>query len=106
MKAKLMTDTASEADFSQLSEKERRLELNRAAAMRSRMKKKHELERLQQEAEVLTAANDAAEKRFQQFEVLLQESYKANTLLQAQLLQALNTQAEASQRLKSLHDTV
>ena len=106
MKVKMTSESASEADFSLPSEKDRRLELNRAAAMRSRMKKKQELERLQHEAEVLTSANEAAEKRFQQFEALLQESYKANAQLQAQLLQALSAQAEVSQRLKRLHDTV
>ena len=106
MKTKTLEVPSLDSDGSLMSEKERRLELNRAAAMRSRQKKKQELERLQHEAEVLTAAKDISEKRFQQFEALLKESYRTNAQLQAQLLQALNEQAEVRQRLKELHDTV
>ena len=90
------------SDLLDVSEKERRLELNRAAAMRSRLKKKQELEQLQGQAEALTAAKATSEKRVQQYEVLLQESYKEAAATQSRLLQCINERAVLQLRLKDL----
>lgn len=89
-------------DLSDLPEKERRLELNRAAAMRSRLKKKQELEYLQKEADELSAAKAASEKRVMQFEALLQASYTEAALTQSRLMQAVNDRAVLQLRLKEL----
>ena len=48
-------------------ERQKRLEMNRAAAMRSRMKKKAELEKLKKQVEELTEAKNLLELKMQQY---------------------------------------
>ena len=66
-------------------ERQKRLEMNRAAATRSRMKKKAELEKLKKQVQELTEAKNLLELKMQQYESLLQASYRDNTLLKAHI---------------------
>ena len=74
-------------------DRQKRLEMNRAAAMRSRQKKKQELEQLRRQVEQLNSAKALLEIKLQQYEALLQASYRDNTLLKAHINHILTENA-------------
>lgn len=84
------TVTQDTTEVSPEEEKQNRLEMNRAAAMRSRNKKKAELQKLKKQVEELTEAKNLLELKMQQYESLLQASYRDNTLLKAHIHSVLS----------------
>ncbi|CAG9311062.1 unnamed protein product [Blepharisma stoltei] len=65
--------------------KRKRLEKNKAAAMRSRLKKKLEAEQLRRHVSELSESNHNLKASLQHYEALLQAAYSENLVLKANI---------------------
>jgi hypothetical protein len=80
-------------------DKQKKLELNRAAAMRSRMKKKMEIERLQGVVFQLSQSKELLDLKLDQYEQLLQQSYRDNAMMKTHMAQALAEQEKVRRQM-------
>ena len=78
---------SQENTSSPAEERVKKLEMNRAAAMRSRLKKKQEIERLRGVVAKLREEQDLLVVKTEQYEKLLQQAYRDNALMKNHLSQ-------------------
>ena len=83
---------------SPVEDKQKRLELNRLAAVKSRQKKKQEIDVLRQQRDFLSQTKAHLELKLNEYERMLQDQTVANTLVHGQMFDLLLE----NQRLKSL----
>ncbi|CAG9333328.1 unnamed protein product [Blepharisma stoltei] len=81
-------------------ERQLRLEMNRAAAMRSRNKKRMEMLRLKSLVVDLNNEKVLLELKLQQYEMLMQASYGENNMLKVEMTQLMLENAVLKQNLK------
>ena len=81
-------------------DKQRRLELNRAAAIRSRKKKKQEEDQLRLHVEFLQESNQHLDLKLQEYSRILTDQTHYTTLLKANLYQLVMENSSLRARLK------
>ena len=95
-------DSLENASLDPSLDKQKKLEMNRAAAMRSRLKKKREIERLRVVVEELSQAKELVDVKREQYEQLLQISYRDNAIMKAHLVQVEDENAQLRQQITDL----
>lgn len=81
------SDNDSQENTSCPEERQKKLEMNRAAAMRSRLKKKQEIDRLRGVVARLREEQGLLGVKTEQYEKLLQQAYRDNALMKNHLEQ-------------------
>ena len=94
------SDNDSQENTSCPEERLKKLEMNRAAAMRSRLKKKQEIERLRGVVGRLRSNQELLAVKTEQYEKLLQQAYRDHTLMKNHLEQV---ETETKQLLSEVH---
>lgn len=94
------SDNDSQENTSCPEERQKKLEMNRAAAMRSRLKKKQEIERLRGVVGRLRSHQELLAMKTEQYEKLLQQAYRDHTLMKNNLEQV---ETETKQLLSEVH---
>lgn len=84
-------------------ERMKKLEMNRAAAMRSRMKKKLEIERLREVVGRLKDDQALLEVKTEQYEKLLQQAYRDHALMKNHLEEVESDTHRLRLQLESHH---
>ncbi|CAG9332700.1 unnamed protein product [Blepharisma stoltei] len=81
-------------------QRQQRLEMNRAAAMRSRNKKKMEMMRFKSLVVELSNEKALLLQKIQQYEMLIQASYTENSMLKVEMSQLIFENSMLKQTLK------